>query len=119
MPKLMRRAYSVADAFVPLSLKDTNLPERSFRTSVEGFFDEAMSKKDVTAGGKRVERATVNRPMAAAVAVSRSPLTGFRTQEEKGKALPCFGVKEDGLMRITSSTVRLLFRGERERKKEK
>lgn len=39
-----------------------------------------------------------------------SPIAGFREQESKGKALPCFNVKEDGLMRITPETVRFLYR---------
>lgn len=47
----------------------------------------------------------VRRPKLEIRRGSESPLTGFRTQEEKGKVLPCFGVKEDGLMRIDADTV--------------
>jgi hypothetical protein len=82
MPKLMRRAYSVADAaFAPLSARDVNIMANQSQAMMM-----REEKKDI-----------------------KSPLTGFRTQEEKGKALPCFGVKEDGLMRITSDTVSFLF----------
>ncbi|KAH8913303.1 hypothetical protein BT69DRAFT_1197982, partial [Atractiella rhizophila] len=36
---------------------------------------------------------------------------GFREQEEYGKILPCFRVKEDGLMRISAETLKDLVDG--------
>ncbi|GAA5931441.1 putative tyrosine protein phosphatase MIH1 [Sporobolomyces koalae] len=41
-----------------------------------------------------------------------SPIAGFRQQEARGKALPCFNVKEDGLMRITPATLNALQNGD-------
>ncbi|KAM0756431.1 hypothetical protein T439DRAFT_331258 [Meredithblackwellia eburnea MCA 4105] len=52
------------------------------------------------------------KPKAPRAPTTGSPLTGFRSQEEKGKALPCFGVKEDGLMRINAATLNRLQSGE-------
>ncbi|GAA5904882.1 putative tyrosine protein phosphatase MIH1 [Sporobolomyces salmoneus] len=40
-----------------------------------------------------------------------SPITGFCEQELRGKALPCFYVKDDGLMRITPETLHGLQSG--------
>lgn len=59
----------------------------------------------LTAGSRRVG-ASVDLGKAIVSPEAASPIAGFRKQEAKGKALPCFGVKEDGLMRITPRTVR-------------
>lgn len=113
MPKIMRRAFSVADAFAlkPLTNRDVNIIDSmvgtSYRasTNTDGYF-----AANAGAGARLFSAKSIDIGMldgnAKRPAERGSPLTGFRTQEEKGKALPCFGVKEDGLMRITSDTVR-------------
>lgn len=114
--KIMRRAYSVADAFItignPLSSKDINLVGTGYRASTndDGYFSTMLSATNLASKNARKMSSSVDIGMmdgnAQRPAERGSPLTGFRTQEEKGKALPCFGVKEDGLMRISSATVR-------------
>ncbi|SNX81588.1 related to M-phase inducer phosphatase [Melanopsichium pennsylvanicum] len=42
---------------------------------------------------------------------SAESLPGFGASEKEGKILPCFNVKEDGLMRITSATMTDLLAG--------
>lgn len=124
-PKTMRRAYSVADAAVPfnlgtggsvsasstLSSAATSSSSSSNRASIatQTLFQAPVGRRlgsnmssasmDLGSSGEK-QRATIP------VVESGSPITGFRSQEAKGKALPCFGVKEDGLMRISAATVR-------------
>lgn len=121
--KIMRRAYSVADAFItignPLSSKDINLVGTGYRASTndDGYFSTMLSATNAATKNARKISSSVDIGMmdgnAQRPAERGSPLTGFRTQEEKGKALPCFGVKEDGLMRISSATVRSLHLADR------
>mgnify|MGYP001605124261 FL=1 len=104
--KSVRRAYSVADAFA--SNVDASAPDPSYRASIaaDSYFQ--------TVGRRTGSNVSVDIGMidgnARRPPENGSPLAGFRTQEEKGKALPCFGVKEDGLMRIDGATVRLALR---------
>lgn len=119
--KIMRRAHSVADAFItlghPLSTKDINIAPTSYRSSTndEGYFSTFVSASAVMKSTRKASSSVDIGMMdgnAKRPAERGSPLTGFRTQEEKGKALPCFGVKEDGLMRITSATLDQLVSGD-------
>jgi len=61
----------------------------------------------LSAGNRRVGASVDLGKQPGVSPEAASPIAGFRKQEAKGKALPCFGVKEDGLMRITPRTVRL------------
>lgn len=85
-----------------LSTRDPNVPD-SYRasTAADGFF-QAFAKRSGNSNSIDIGMMDGN---ARRKQEDGSPLTGFRTQEEKGKSLPCFGVKEDGLMRISSETV--------------
>lgn len=102
--KGVRCAYSVADAAAPDNLTGDL---SSYRASMD-----AGSKSFLPPGRHGCTGVSASIDMGAmAVDALRmpletgSPVAGFRTQEEKGKALPCFGVKEDGLMRINGDTV--------------
>lgn len=100
-----RRAYSVADASGQglFSARDPNIPDSHRQsTAGDGYF-QTLGRK--TGAGVSFDVGMMDGHARRATEVG-SPLTGFRSQETKGKALPCFGVKEDGLMRITSDTVR-------------
>ncbi|KAK4053860.1 m-phase inducer phosphatase [Microbotryomycetes sp. JL201] len=111
-PKSMRRAYSVADAVVPgLSAKKaaTNVQESetTHRASIAtevGYFGPSPAGNPRTTSmdlGSSCEKMT----RLMTLHENGSPVAGFRSQEAKGKALPCFGVKEDGLMRISAATL--------------
>lgn len=110
-PKSMRRAYSVADAVVPELLacrQQTEADVASHRASIAteaGYFGPSPSASRTTSMdiGSSCEKMTKMMTLHE----NGSPVTGFRSQEAKGKALPCFGVKEDGLMRISATTVRV------------
>ncbi|KAL8283174.1 hypothetical protein RQP46_005952 [Phenoliferia psychrophenolica] len=107
--KSVRRAYSVADAFatshVDVSMPD---PHRASIATTDSYFGtvgrRAGSNVSVDIG---MRDGDARRPPE-----NGSPLAGFRKQEEKGKALPCYRVKEDGLMRIDGETLNRLQSGE-------
>ncbi|GAA5896270.1 hypothetical protein JCM8208_001830 [Rhodotorula glutinis] len=65
----------------------------------------------LTAGSRRVGASVDLGKQPGVSPEAASPIAGFRKQEAKGKALPCFGVKEDGLMRITPRTLSELQSG--------
>lgn len=105
----IRRAYSVAGVLPTVSAltsRDPNIPD-SYRasTNTEGFFNFGSGKN--SNGSHHSIDIGMMDGNAKRKQEEGSPLTGFRTQEGKGKSLPCFGVKEDGLMRISSATVSL------------
>jgi hypothetical protein len=106
-PKSMRRAYSVADAAVSTGLiKD--VPVASHRASIatHGFFQTTGRRGGTGVSASMDLGLSAERKTKMMVPPETgSPITGFRSQEAKGKALPCFQVKEDGLMRISASTV--------------
>ncbi|GAA5823007.1 hypothetical protein JCM11251_004455 [Rhodosporidiobolus azoricus] len=128
--KASRRSNSVADgsfAFSsggssassvsgPLSARDPNIPLESPRTlAARASISTLEECTDYFAGGRRVAAASVDLSSAAKAVMSPdntgSPIAGFRKQEAKGKALPCFNVKEDGLMRISPETLNDLQSG--------
>ncbi|GAA5885341.1 hypothetical protein JCM6882_009578 [Rhodosporidiobolus microsporus] len=127
--KASRRSNSVADgsfAFSsggssgssmsgPLSARDPNIPMESPRTlAARASISTLEDCSDYFAAGRRVG-ASVDLGSAAKAVMSPdntgSPIAGFRKQEAKGKALPCFNVKEDGLMRISPETLNQLQSG--------
>lgn len=59
---------------------------------------------DATAGGTE-DSSHLRRPSAD------SNMPGFGASEREGKILPCFNVKDDGLMRITSETMQSVLDG--------
>ncbi|KPV75796.1 uncharacterized protein RHOBADRAFT_35551 [Rhodotorula graminis WP1] len=65
----------------------------------------------LSAGNRRVGASVDLGKQPGVSPEAASPIAGFRKQEAKGKALPCFGVKEDGLMRITPRTLSELQSG--------
>jgi hypothetical protein len=123
--KASRRSNSVADASfafapsssgssngaAPLGSRDPNIPIESPRTlaarasmaTLDGCVDyfNAVQRRS----GASVDLGSASSAMMSPEN-SGSPIAGFRKQEAKGKALPCFNVKEDGLMRISPQTVR-------------
>ncbi|GAA5848376.1 hypothetical protein JCM8547_004496 [Rhodosporidiobolus lusitaniae] len=127
-----RRSNSVADASftysscssggsssstgAPLSTRDPNVPMESPRTlaarasiaTLDGcvdYFNASASRR----GGASVDLSCAGAAMSPEN--SGSPIAGFRKQEAKGKTLPCFNVKEDGLMRISPETLNELQSG--------
>ncbi|BGP37867.1 m-phase inducer phosphatase [Rhodotorula kratochvilovae] len=123
MLRASRRSNSVADpsflcapaasssgaggASTALCARDLNIPLESpgARAPLEGGSDY------LSAVGRRIG-ASVDLGKAVGVSPETgSPIAGFRKQEAKGKVLPCFGVKEDGLMRITPRTLNELQSG--------
>lgn len=104
-PKSMRRAFSVADASVPggilLGAGKENRASVASATEM-GYFSPSSRRAGVASMDLGSTEKTRLPPPETG-----SPITGFRSQEAKGKALPCFGVKEDGLMRISAATVSL------------
>ncbi|GAA6063281.1 hypothetical protein JCM10212_004663 [Sporobolomyces blumeae] len=115
----VRRALSVADAVdagclqaVPNSpaILGVRLAERDLNVPMESPQPAPIvpDGSDYFAG-KRVD---LGPAVAACLSPeSGSPIAGFRQQEARGKALPCFNVKEDGLMRITPDTLNALQAG--------
>ncbi|GAA5920671.1 hypothetical protein JCM1841_002887 [Sporobolomyces salmonicolor] len=120
----VRRAHSVADAAEAgfqlglnsnassgLSERDPNVPvsPHPARASV------ALDGCDYFGAVGRRAGAAIDLGPAVAACLSPesgSPIAGFRQQEAKGKALPCFNVKEDGLMRISPDTLNALQSGQ-------
>ncbi|CEQ39968.1 SPOSA6832_01544, partial [Sporobolomyces salmonicolor] len=118
------RAHSVADAAEAgfqlglnsnassgLSERDPNVPvsPHPARASV------ALDGCDYFGAVGRRAGAAIDLGPAVAACLSPesgSPIAGFRQQEAKGKALPCFNVKEDGLMRISPDTLNALQSGQ-------
>ncbi|KAM0792372.1 hypothetical protein ACM66B_005052 [Microbotryomycetes sp. NB124-2] len=118
-PKSMRRAYSVADAVVPgLNVKkaegangaarEDDTTTSSYRASIateaaySGPSPPSTNPRTTSMDlGSSCEKMT----RLMTLHENGSPVAGFRSQEAKGKALPCFGVKEDGLMRISAATL--------------
>lgn len=90
---------SGASVPMALSARDLNIPLESPRTFGPR---SSLSNIDGTylCGKSAAKKAAVGMSPEAG-----SPIAGFRKQEAKGKALPCHGVQEDGLMRITPQTV--------------
>lgn len=84
-------ALGTRDLNVPIESPRRPLGPRSSLTTVGSNYLCGGSAAQVTAVGLSPE--------------AGSPIAGFRKQEAKGKALPCHGVQEDGLMRITPQTV--------------
>ena len=101
--KSVRRAYSVADAFASSS-SDVSMNDQAHRASIatDSYFQ--------TVGRRAGSNVSVDLSMQDGEPrrppENGSPVAGFRTLEEKGKALPCYRVKDDGLMRIDGETVR-------------
>lgn len=83
-----------------LGTRDTNIPNESPRNLGPRTSISAMDPNYLCANSAARKAAAGLSPEAG------SPIAGFRQQEAKGKALPCHGVKEDGLMRISPKTVR-------------
>ncbi|SCV69076.1 BQ2448_2096 [Microbotryum intermedium] len=112
-PKPMRRALSVADAAVQLVKREHNALDTSNRASIATetrAFADIGRHADPTGADLCSAMASSTKPLKA-LQDTGSPVTGFRSQEAKGKVLPCFGVKQDGLMRITASTLNDLQAG--------
>ncbi|GJN88606.1 hypothetical protein Rhopal_001572-T1 [Rhodotorula paludigena] len=124
MLRAARRSNSVADAsfLCPMSAattganasssaglaeRDPNVPLESPRTLAARA---SLATMEGDYFGKRVG-ASVDLGKAALSPETGSPIAGFRRQEAKSKALPCFGVKEDGLMRIKPETLNELQSG--------
>ncbi|GAA6037184.1 hypothetical protein JCM8097_008776 [Rhodosporidiobolus ruineniae] len=97
---------------------DSNLPLESPRTLAarasistmdgvgEGYFGKRAAASSVDLGSAVKAHTATFSPENTG-----SPIAGFRKQEAKGKALPCFNVKEDGLMRISPETLNELHCG--------
>ncbi|SGY72622.1 BQ5605_C005g03191 [Microbotryum silenes-dioicae] len=112
-PKPMRRAFSVADAAVQLVKREHNALDTSNRASIATetrAFADIGRHADPTGADLCSAIASSTKPLKT-LQDTGSPVTGFRSQEAKGKVLPCFGVKQDGLMRITASTLNDLQSG--------
>jgi M-phase inducer tyrosine phosphatase len=73
-------------------------PRRAAHSSAGSIEEEALAGS----AGRRVHQSGLN--------LTRSPSEFHFGSEAEGKILPCFSVKEDGLMRISPNTVRLCFR---------
>ncbi|KAK4058786.1 m-phase inducer phosphatase [Microbotryomycetes sp. JL221] len=122
-PKSMRRAYSVADAVVPgLHLRkahgvndisrsraeqddSTSLSNRASIATEVGYFGGPSPLANPRTASMDLGSSCEKMTRMMTLHENGSPVTGFRSQEAKGKALPCFGVKEDGLMRISAATL--------------
>ncbi|GAA5909474.1 hypothetical protein JCM6882_002652 [Rhodosporidiobolus microsporus] len=99
-------------------MKETSAGRRKeldkIRTERREHISTLEDCSDYFAAGRRVG-ASVDLGSAAKAVMSPdntgSPIAGFRKQEAKGKALPCFNVKEDGLMRISPETLNQLQSG--------
>lgn len=124
--KACRRSNSVADASfafapsssgssngaAPLGIRDPNVPIESPRSlAARASMATLDGCVDYFNAVNRRSTASIDLGSASSAMMSPensgSPIAGFRKQEAKGKALPCFNVKEDGLMRISPDTVRL------------
>ncbi|GAA5968099.1 hypothetical protein JCM11641_003730 [Rhodosporidiobolus odoratus] len=118
--KLSRRSNSVADASFtlsptssgsrtggPLSARDPNIPLESPRTLAARASIAALDGCSDYFNRRMGASNELGEPITAAMSpeTTGSPIAGFRKQEAKGKALPCFNVKEDGLMRISPQTL--------------
>ncbi|GAA5951925.1 hypothetical protein JCM8115_005279 [Rhodotorula mucilaginosa] len=88
-----------------LGTRDTNIPNESPRHLGPRTSISAMDPNYLCANSAARKAAAGLSPEAG------SPIAGFRQQEAKGKALPCHGVKEDGLMRISPKTLHELQSG--------
>jgi len=99
--KTWRRAYSVADAAIAVSTLTTNDSVPAVEITCPAPNDYFGHQRGITSVGM----SPLQGPRMAMPSPGHSPTTGFRRQETKGKALPCFQVKEDGLMRITPETL--------------
>lgn len=123
VPKAMRRAYSVADAVLPPAIappprqrpvtEDEPMGSGSFlrATNVGASLDLGDSRSRSRRMDER-ESPARRAPSASLFRQAGSPLAGMLNDEKAGKALPCFGVKDDGLMRITPTTLNGLMTGE-------
>jgi len=116
-----RRALSVADAVDAGCAKVQHSPallggglfERDLNIPMESPQPAPIPADGSDYFGGSGKRGTASIDLGPAVKAcmspeAGSPIAGFREQESKGKALPCFNVKEDGLMRITPETVRFI-----------
>lgn len=116
-----RRALSVADAASAVGFDVQHSPasfgggvfERDLNTPMESPQPAPIpiDRSDYFAGSGSGKRLGASIDLGPAVKACMSPdrgspIAGFCQQEARGKALPCFYVKEDGLMRITPETVR-------------
>ncbi|GAA5957620.1 hypothetical protein JCM3765_001457 [Sporobolomyces pararoseus] len=127
-----RRTLSVADAVSAAEVqhspalfgggifeRDLNIPMESPRPApipLDGpdyFTGKGTGIESGKGNGKRLGTSIDLGPavMACMSPDRQSPIAGFRGQEIKGKALPCFKHKDDGLMRITPETLNLLQNG--------
>lgn len=104
--KTWRRAYSVADAAIAVGSLTTDDTVPSVEVTCPAANDYFGHQRGITS----VDMSPLEAPRMPSP--GQSPTTGFRRQETKGKALPCFQVKEDGLMRITPETLNGLQSGE-------
>lgn len=110
-PKTMRRALSVADAVVPgvlarCKLGSSGADSAANRASIATEPSSYVALADGMGPGKSRPQLQQHQSMAP-VPESSSPSPSFPWQHDEitGKALPCFKVKDDGLMRITAATV--------------
>lgn len=115
----MRRAFS---AFLPPSVYTDPEPEdeeSSFEVQDMSSPAQAYSKRQQVKTIRRCDGTEDFRPLtgATAMVLKESPsakfmaagLPGFGDNEAHGKILPCHRVTEDGLMRIKSQTVGILY----------
>ncbi|GAA5871705.1 hypothetical protein JCM3774_003023 [Rhodotorula dairenensis] len=120
-----RRSNSVADSSFLCSSSSGSSSSAKYRDSMPGVLgtrDTNIPYESPRRPGPRTSISTMDATYLcansavhkAAVGLSPeagSPIAGFRQQEAKGKALPCHGVKEDGLMRISPKTLHELQSG--------
>ncbi|GAA6012467.1 hypothetical protein JCM11491_004341 [Sporobolomyces phaffii] len=122
--KSSRRALSVADAVVAANLDVQHSPalfgggifERDLNIPMESPRPPPIPVDGADYFGASSKRVATKIDLGPAVKSCMSPdggspIAGFRQQEARGKALPCFNVKEDGLMRITPETLNALQNG--------
>ncbi|KAK4701043.1 M-phase inducer tyrosine phosphatase, partial [Phenoliferia sp. Uapishka_3] len=107
--KSVRRAYSVADAFA--SHINATGTDQSHRSSIPTDYFQSVGRMHGSGLSSSIDIGMADvsslRPPETG-----SPVAGFREQETKGKALPCFRVKDDGLMRIDGATLNRLQSGD-------
>ena len=127
VPAPMRRAYSVCDqGHLGMSTPDTEDDESEYENSPSTTIHAEYARRhgqqfvprvDGSPGFKPNRRTytssctTSASPSAACKSMSpygAGGLPGFGDNEMDGKILPCHKVKEDGLVRITPRTVRIL-----------
>lgn len=68
-------------------------------------------KRSGSRGNDMVDDLALADPAYTSSPASAESLPGFGASEKEGKVLPCFNVKEDGLMRITPQTMTDLLAG--------